>query len=169
MLGVRWRHKDPSKRRSADPTTRLHIPEDPLLWERHILHKLLITVLCMYIQSGAKTLGNGGYMLNSECQVSFAPLCVYVICALFYGFLVSRTIHLVLNGGIDRERRVRNLEGYDRGLIIAPPSRNSGPREKHVNYNQHRCSGRVSNREPSECRSGVQFLGGVAVVSNCFP
>jgi len=96
---------------------------------------------------------------------------IYIIYALFHDIPVSRTIRVVLNGGINRERRVSHLEGYDLGLIIAPPSRNSGTREKHVNYNQHsRCLGRVWNREqPPEYRSVVQFFGGVIVVSNCLP
>jgi hypothetical protein len=130
--------------------------------------------VCVFVlQSGAKALGNGGYTLNSECQVSFTPPCIYtyIIYALFYDVPVSRTILVVLNGGINRERRVRHLEGYDRGLIIEPPSRNSRTREKHVNYSQHnRCPGRVWNREqPPECRSVVQFFGGVIVFSNCLP
>lgn len=56
------------------------------------------------------------------------------------------------------------MEGYGRGLIKALESWNSGPREKHANYNQHvRCPGRVSNREhPLEYRSVVQFFGGAS-------
>ena len=44
-------------------------------------------------------------MLHSVCQVSFAPPCIYMylIYALFYDVSVSRTIRVVLNGGINRE------------------------------------------------------------------
>jgi len=52
-------------------------------------------------------LGSSGYILSSECQMSFAPpyiyIYIYLFYVLFYDVSVSRTIRIGLNGGINRE------------------------------------------------------------------
>ena len=170
MLDVRWRHKDQSKRRAAGPTTRLRIPEDQLLWEQQIWHKLLIIIMSVYTEWRK---GAWHWRLPVKQRVSSefcATLYIYIYYVLFYGVPMSRTIRVGLIGEINREWSVRHFEGYDRGLIKVSASRHWGTRRKHVNHNQHsKCPGRVSNRGSPEYRSVAQFCGGVAVVLNCSP